>query len=51
MIKGLTEGISKPSDLKKLLPGQGVEETGSKPLEGKVEEKVKGLLKSLPFGK
>jgi len=47
MLKGLTEGISKPSDLKKLLPGQGVEETGSKPLE----EKVKGLLKSLPFGK
>jgi AsmA protein len=47
MIKGLTEGISKPSDLKKLLPGQGEQETGSKP----VEEKVKGLLKSLPFGK
>ena len=51
MLKGLTEGISKPADLKKLLPGQGVEETGSKPLEEKVGEKVKGLLKSLPFGK
>jgi AsmA protein len=52
MVKGLTEGISKPSDLKKILPGQGgEEETVSKPLGGKVEEKVKGLLKSLPFGK
>jgi len=51
MIKGLTEGISKPSDLKKILPGQGGEETGTKSLQEKAGEEVKGLLKKLPFGK
>ena len=51
MIKGLTEGISKPSDLKKILPGQGGEETGTKSLQEKAGEEVKGLLKKLPFGR
>lgn len=50
MIKGLTEGVKKPSDLKKLLPGQGEEETGSS-LKEKAEDQVKGILKKLPFGK
>jgi AsmA protein len=51
MIKGLTEGVSKPSDLKKLIPGQGGEETGAKAIPEKLGEEVKGLLNKLPFGK
>ena len=51
MIKGLTEGIKKPSDLKKILPGQGGEETGVKAIPEKVGEGVKGIFKKLPFGK
>jgi AsmA protein len=43
MLKG---GIPKPEELKKLLPGKGTEKGGTKGLE----EKAKGLLKSLPFG-
>jgi AsmA protein len=47
--KGLKEGIPTPDELKKLipLPGQDKEKGESTTLE----EKAKGLLKSLPFGK
>jgi AsmA protein len=48
MLKGtLEKGISDPSELKKMLPGQTTQETGQKP----TEEKTKDLLKGLPFGK
>jgi AsmA protein len=44
--KGLEEGLPEPSELKKLLPGQ---EEGA---EGEsLEEKAKGVLKGLPFGR
>lgn len=47
LTKGLEEGIPKPSELKKILPGQG-----AKPEELKsLEEKGKELLKGLPFGR
>jgi AsmA protein len=45
--KGLEEGLPEPSELKKLLPGQGAKEGESE----SVEEKAKGLLKGLPFGR
>jgi AsmA protein len=45
--KGLEQGIPKPSELKKILPGQGAESGGLKSLE----EKGKDLLKGLPFGR
>jgi AsmA protein len=45
--KGLEDGLPQPSDLKKILPGQGVQEGESVPLE----EKAKNLLKGLPFGR
>jgi AsmA protein len=47
--KGLKEGIPTPDELKKLLPlpGQSKEKGESTTLE----EKAKGLLKGLPFGK
>ncbi len=45
--KGLEDGLPQPSDLKKILPGQGVQEGESVPLE----EKAKDLLKGLPFGR
>jgi AsmA protein len=44
--KGIKEGIPKPDDLKKLIPGQGTEKGESETLK----EKAKGLLKGLPFG-
>jgi AsmA protein len=44
--KSLEEGIPRPSELKKLLPGQGGGEGASESLE----EKAKGLLKGLPLG-
>jgi AsmA protein len=47
LTKGLEEGIPKPSELKKLLPGQGAESGDLKSLE----EKGKNLLKGLPFGR
>jgi len=47
LTKGLEEGIPKPSELKKLLPGQGAESGDLKSLE----EKGKDLLKGLPFGR
>ena len=48
MLKGtLEKGISDPSELKKMLPGQTTQEAGQKP----TEEKAKDLLKGLPFGK
>ena len=40
-------GVPKPDELKKLLPGQGGDKGDTKALE----EKAKGLLKTLPFGK
>jgi hypothetical protein len=45
--KGLEEGIPKPSELKKILPGQGNASEELKSLEGKGKE----LLKGLPFGR
>jgi AsmA protein len=47
LTKGLEEGIPKPSELKKILPGQDAESGGLKSLE----EKGKDLLKGLPFGR
>jgi AsmA protein len=48
MLKGtLEKGISDPSELKKMLPGQTTQGAGEKP----TEEKAKDLLKGLPFGK
>ena len=47
LTKGLEQGIPKPSDLEKILPGQGTESGGLKSLE----EKGKDLLKGLPFGR
>ncbi len=48
MLKGtLEKGISDPSELKKMLPGQTTQEGAQKPSE----EKAKDLLKGLPFGK
>jgi AsmA protein len=47
LTKGLEEGIPKPSELKKILPGQGAESGDLKSLE----EKGKDLLKGLPFGR
>jgi AsmA protein len=47
LTKGLEEGIPKPSELKKILPGQGTESGGLKSLE----EKGKDLLKGLPLGR
>jgi len=47
LTKGLQEGIPKPSELKKILPGQGAESGDLKSLE----EKGKDLLKGLPFGR
>jgi len=47
LTKGLQEGIPKPSELKKILPGQGTESGELKSLE----EKGKDLLKGLPFGR
>lgn len=44
--KGLKERILKPSELKKILQGQGTQKDESKALE----EEVKGILKGLPFG-
>ena len=44
--KGLKEGIPKPDELKKLLPGQSTEKGGTETLK----EKAEGLLKGLPFG-
>lgn len=45
--KEFEEGLPEPSELKKLLPGQGAKEGEAE----SVEEKAKGLLKGLPFGK
>jgi AsmA protein len=48
MLKGtLEKGISDPSELKKMLPGQTTEGAGQKP----TEDKAKDLLKGLPFGR
>jgi AsmA protein len=47
LTKGLEEGIPKPSELKKILPGQGATPDELKSLE----EKGKDLLKGLPFGR
>jgi AsmA protein len=48
--KSLEEGLPEPSELKKLLPGQ--EEGAAQEGEGEsLEEKAKGILKGLPFGK
>ena len=48
MLKGtLEKGISDPSELKKMLPGQTTQGAEQKP----TEEKAKDLLKGLPFGK
>jgi AsmA protein len=47
LTKGLQEGIPKPSELKKILPGQGTESGELKSLE----EKGKDLLKGLPFSR
>jgi len=47
LTKGLEEGIPKPSELKKILPGQGTKSGDLKSLE----EKGKDLLKGLPFGR
>ncbi|UCF83856.1 MAG: AsmA family protein [Desulfobacteraceae bacterium] len=44
--EGLKEGIPKPDELKKLLPGQSTEKGGAETLK----EKAEGLLKGLPFG-
>ena len=46
-LEGLEQGIPKPSELKKILPGQGKESGELKSLE----EKGKDLLKGLPFGR
>jgi len=45
--QSLEGGVPKPDELKKLLPGQGGDKGDTKALE----EKAKGLLKTLPFGK
>jgi AsmA protein len=45
--RGLEEGLPQPSELKKILPGESMEEGESKPLE----EQAKDLLKGLPFGR
>ena len=56
-LKGLLQdtikkGIGEPSELKKMIPGQSTEQgTGQTEGSGSVEEKAKGLLKGLPFGK
>jgi AsmA protein len=48
MLKGtLEKGISDPSELKKMLPGQTTQGAGQPP----TKDKAKDLLKSLPFGK
>jgi hypothetical protein len=48
MLKGtLEKGISDPSELEKMLPGQTTQGAGQKP----TEDKAKDLLKGLPFGK
>jgi AsmA protein len=44
--KKLEEGLPKPAELEKLLPGQKTDEGGSESLE----EKAKGLIKGLPLG-
>jgi AsmA protein len=45
--KSLEEELPIPSELKKILPGESMEEGESKPLE----EQAKDLLKSFPFGR
>lgn len=45
--KELEERLPVPSELKKILPGQGAQEGKSRP----VEEQAKDLLKGLPFGR
>ena len=48
MLKGtLEKGISDPSELKKMLPGQTTQGAGQKP----TEDKAKDILKGLPFGR
>jgi len=48
MLKGtLEKGISDPSELKKMLPGQTTQGGAEKP----TEDKAKDLLKGLPFGR
>ena len=44
--KTLKEGVPSPSKLKEMLKGGTGQQTEKKP----PEEKVKGILKSLPFG-
>jgi hypothetical protein len=44
--KSLEEGLPKPSELKKLLPGQVDGEGTSESLE----DRAKGLIKGLPLG-
>lgn len=41
--KGLEEGLPQPSELKKILPGQGAQEGESAPLEEKAKDLLKGL--------
>ena len=48
----LKKGMGDPSELKKMIPGQSTDAgTGTKEGSGSVEDKAKGLIKSLPFGK
>jgi AsmA protein len=47
--KSLKEGFPKPSALKEMIKGESAKEGEEKPLE-ELEEKVKGLIKGLPFG-
>ena len=47
----LKEGVPKPSELKNLIPGVGKKGEKGKKKASSIEEKSKGLLKSLPFGK
>ena len=48
----LKKGMGDPSELKKMIPGQSTDTgTGQTEGSGSIEDKAKGLLKSLPFGK
>lgn len=52
MQEAIKKGVGEPSELKKMIPGQSTEKgTGQTEGSGSIEEKAKGLLKSLPFGK
>ena len=48
----LKKGMGDPSELKKMIPGTSTDAgTGKTEGSGSIEDKAKGLMKSLPFGK